>query len=245
MPVEAELAPARSLTLGAPAVALCADEGRLLVLEASGNRVLRLDSTLAPADTVPLTERLVGPAGIAADRFYVYVHDDRTLYRLPKRDPVLAGWLQGVRVAGLAVFAPGEMLVSDAERATVWLKTLFGESRRFLDALELPRPGALAVLPDGMFAALSGGSLLVRFNRAGIVSSRQPLADTVNLMAADGSGRLVLARAGRPELTVIEPDGRSRRFRLAGEPAPSGLAVLPGRAVVLDRDARVISYPLP
>lgn len=245
VPVETELVPVRSITLHGPATALCADGASVLLLEASGARVLRFDSTFAVVETIPLTERVVGPRGIAADRFYIYVHDDRTLYRMQKENPLLAAWLNGVRTVGLAGFAPGEMLVSDADRATIWYKTLFGESRMLLDATDLPRPGSLASLPDGMFAALSGGSIIVRFNRAGIVADRRPLGDTCDLLVADGQGMLYLVRSGRPELLTVRSDGRSSRHRLGDGTVPFGLAVLPGGVVVLDRDSRLLFYPSP
>jgi len=245
VPVEPELAPVRMLVLAAPAAAICADGPDLLVLEASGARVLRFDSTFAAVETIPLTERVVGPRGIAADRFYVYVHDDRTLYRLLKDNPVRVTWMHGVRPVGLAAYAPGEMLISDGERAAIWHKALFSESRRFLDAAELARPGALAALPEGMFAALSGGTGVARFNRAGIVVSRQELAEPVDLMAADRQGGLYLARSGRPEVIHLPSDGRGFRYGFGAGPEPAGLAALPAGIAVLDRDARVLLYRLP
>ena len=247
-PVAAGLNPVRAANLPSPAVAVCADGDGVLALEASGARVLRFDARLVPVETLPLTDRVVGPRGIGADRYYVYVYDERTLYRLLKTKPALSVWLNGIRAVGLAGYAPGEMLVSDGERAAVWLKTLFGESRKFLEAAELARPGALAALPDGEFAALSGGNVIVRFNRAGIVTSRQILADTVDLMVADRAGTLYLARSGRPELILLRPDGRSFRYELHGldsPPVPYGLAFGPDGLVLLDQDVRLLVYAPP
>ena len=115
----ARLTAEHSVELDGSAVAVCGDGDRLLVLETSGTRIVRLDAELIPVDTVPLTERLVGPRGIAADRFYIYVYDGHVLSRILKEDPVLKPWLNNVRVAGLAVYTPGEMLVSDAERGVI------------------------------------------------------------------------------------------------------------------------------
>ena len=149
-----DLAVSASLELAGPAVDLCRDGEDLLVLEASGTRVLRLGFDLAIEDTVVLSERLEWPRGIAADRYYIYVHEDEILYRLLKDELELTAWLNNVRVAGLASYAPGEMLVSDEDRGMVWYKTLFGESRRFLDVSDIGRPGALTRLPEDEFAAL-------------------------------------------------------------------------------------------
>lgn len=245
VPVEDEVAPVRELRLAAPAAAICADGTDLLVLDASGARVLRFDSSFASVETIPIAERIVGPRGIAADRFYIYVHDDRTLYRLLKDNPVLVTWMHGVRPVGLAGYAPGEMLISDAERAAIWHKALFSESRRFLDAAELPRPGALASLPDGMFAALSGRTAFVRFNRAGIIVDRQELAGPADLLAADPAGTLFLGRNGGRDVIQLRPDGRGFRYGLGAGAEVAGLAALPTGLAVLDRDARVLLYRLP
>lgn len=246
--VEDGLVPSLSHATGGQLAGICADGDDVLVLEASGARILRFDSKLGQVETLSLTNRVVAPRGIAADQFYVYVFNDRTLFRLLKKDPLLRTWLHGVRTTGLAGFSPGEMLVSDAERGAVWLKTMFGDSRVFLAAADLVRPGQLAALPDGMFAALSGDNVIVRFNRAGIVSSRNTLPGQFDLMVADHLGSLYLALSGHPELVVVKTDGRSLRYRLLGvtdAPVPVGLAISTRGLVVLDRDARLLLYQLP
>jgi hypothetical protein len=60
----ARLSAERSVELDGSAVAVCSDGDYLLVLEASGTRIVRLDAELVPVETIPLTERLVGPAAL-------------------------------------------------------------------------------------------------------------------------------------------------------------------------------------
>jgi hypothetical protein len=129
-----QLEPWVTAELGSSAAAICGDGEMLLVLENSGTRIIRLaidDWRLAsaPQETLPLTERVTAPAGIAADRFYIYVYDDHMLYRMSKDKLSLQPWLNNVRVAGLAGFEPGVTLVSDADRNAIWSKGFFGESR--------------------------------------------------------------------------------------------------------------------
>ena len=111
----AQLEPEATVQLGSPAVCICRDGDGLLALENSGTRIIRYsfrDSALgtvpvrgqspwrlasAPQETLPLTERLTAPAGVAADRFYVYVFDDHVLSRMSKEKLSLEAWLGNVR----------------------------------------------------------------------------------------------------------------------------------------------------
>ena len=97
----ARLEPEATVELGSPAAAICQDGEGLLVLENSGTRVIRYTMALSILDTIPLTERVTAPAGIAADRFYIYIYDDRTLYRTSRDKLNLQPWVGDVRVAGL------------------------------------------------------------------------------------------------------------------------------------------------
>ena len=232
-----------SLELAGPAVAICPDRGRLVLLESSGARLVVLDSALTPVDTIPLTTRLAAPRGVAADRFYFYAYDDEVLYRALKNDLVLKPWVSRVYVAGLAGYAAGEMLVSDDERSAVWYKTIFGESRRFLDATAASDPGPIVSLPEGMFCVLDQGRRLVFFNRAGIVTRAVRLAGFHNLMASDETGALYLTGSGSNRITRVSDKGQlvCELVRVKGV---EGIATLPGRLVVLDSGARVAVYPL-
>jgi hypothetical protein len=240
----ASLALIDTLRLATPAAGICRDGDGVVVFEGTGDRLVRLSAGLAPEETIPVSERLTPAKGVQSDRFYYYVWDDKTIYRMSKEKLVLLPWLGNVRVAGMASYAPGEMLVSDAERGVVWYKTVFGESRRFMDAADLSRPGALAALPDGEFCAITGRGRLAFFNRSAIVVRTMPLPEADNLVAADESGKLYLLERGRPVLRVIR-NGRTSSYELAGTTSPSGMTLLEDRLVILDTDTRLVTYALP
>lgn len=238
------LEPVMSVRLAGPTAGICADGDDLVVLDASGTRLLILDSLLSPKDTIPLTERLAAPRRVAADRFYYYVSDDQVLYRLPKRDLKLATWLSRVRVSGLANFAPGEMLISDEERSTVWYKALFGESRRFLDVASVRRPGPIAVLSDGGFCLLDARDQLVYFNRVGVVTRRAGLGGGYDFLAADRDGSIYLSGVGTNTITRMSGDSQLR-FDLSGVKSVAGIALLTGGLAVLDANSTIQLYRLP
>jgi hypothetical protein len=238
------LAPVDSLRPAVPAAGICVDGEYLVLLEQSGTRLLRFGPDLVPFDTVPLSERLAAPEGVAADRFYYYVYDGKALYRIAKDKLVLQSWLGNVRVAGLAGYSAGEMLVSDADRGVVWYKTLFGDSRTFLDRSTIKEPGNLVALPDGEFCVLSAGQELVWFNRAGIVTRRQRLAQRYGCMTAGGAGRLVLGVKDQAGALVV--DGTSQTTYEFGRCfGIASLAVLQDRVFVLDRAGMVEAYRMP
>jgi len=242
--VVASLALIDTLRLATPAAGIGRDGDGVTVLESTGDRLVRLSAGLAPEETIPVSERLTPARGVQSDRFYYYVWDDKTVYRMSKEKLVLLPWLGNVRVAGMARYAPGEMLVSDAERGVVWYKTLFGESRKFMGAADVSWPGALAALPDGEFCAITGNGRLAFFNRSAIVVRTMPLPGAANLVAADESGRLYLLERGRPALRVIK-DGKTSTYELAGTTSPSGMTLLKDRLVILDTDTRLVTYALP
>ena len=238
------LSPVDTLRLATPAAGICRDGDALLVLESAGERVLEFSNQLVPGETLPLTKRVAPARGIDADRFYVYVYDDQTMFRMSKEKLELSAWLGNLRVSGMASYAPGEMLVSDAERGFILYKTVFGESRRFLDAADVSRPGALATLPDGQFCAVSGSNRLVFFNRSAVVLRSAPLPGGCDLLAADDRGGLYLVRRGVPVLWVIR-NTRASSYELTGAGSPSGLALTQDRIAILDADTRLLTYALP
>jgi hypothetical protein len=233
-----------SVELATPAAGFCRDGDGLLVLENSGTRVLRLDRSLVTRDTLPLSERITAPAGIEADRFYVYVYDNNVLSRMSKEKLVLQSWLGNVRVAGLAGFDVGVMLVSDASRGSVWYKGLFGESRRFISQSEIARPGAMAALPGGMFAAVDGGSKLVFFNRTGVVSKRLAVPEGTDLIVSDADGALWLGRKGQAAIWRLA-DGMLAGFALPDSTSPVALAAFPDAIAVLDAGSSIILFAAP
>jgi len=238
-----------SVGLGSPAVGICRDGDGLLVLENSGTRIIRLaidDWRLAsaPQETLPLSERLTAPAGVAADRFYFYLYDDHVLYRMSKEKLDLQAWLGNVRVAGLASFESGIMLVSDGDRGAIWYKGLFGESRQFITGAEVARPGAMVALPDGGFAVVSAASKLVYFNRSGVVLRTVPLPDGSDLLAGDETGELCIGQRGKALVWVLK-DNRLTGFRLPDSVSPLSFVVVGGRLVVLDAGMRLGVYRLP
>jgi len=267
----AQLEPEATVELGSPAVGICRDGDGLLVLENSGTRVVRYgfrnpalgtDSgrrepvlgtvpvrgqspfALAALDTLPLTERVTAPAGVTADRFYIYVHDDHVLYRMSKEKLTLQAWLGNVRVAGLASFESGMMLVSDGDRGAIWYKGLFGESRQFISGAEVARPGAMVALPDGAFAVVSASSMLVYFNRSGVVLRSVPLPTGCDLLAGDETDELCIGQRGQPLVWVLKGN-RLTGYRLSDSVSPLSFAVVGGSLAVLDAGTRIRVYRMP
>ncbi len=241
---ESPFVPYDSLVLQSPARAVGRDGDGLVVLEASGTRLLRFVPGEPGVDTIPLSRRLAAPAGVMADRYYFYLYDESVLYRASKRDLEMKSWLNNVRVAGLAGYAPGEALVADRERGVVWLKTLFGESREFFTAGEINRPGPLAALGDGVFRLLAGPNILYDFDRAGIVDRRTELPGEYDLMAVDGQGRSYLFRRAVPHVLLAGP-GRPVLHRLDGCQDPVSVAIVGDLLAVLDGESRITFYRLP
>ena len=263
----AQLEPEATVELGSSAAAIGQDGETLLVLENSGTRVVRYsfrDSALGTVppetmndergtlnvggralsilDTIPLTDRVTAPAGIATDRFYLYIYDDHTLYRTSKDKLNLQPWLGDVRVAGLASFEPGIMLVSDADRNVIWYKGLFGESRLFLSSAEAARPAAMVALRDGGFAVLRPASRLLLFlNRSGVVMRSVSLPAACDLLAANEQGTLCMGVRGKPQVWVLEA-GKMTGYSLPDSVSPLSFAVVGNRLVVLDAGTRLGVY---
>jgi hypothetical protein len=233
-----------SLTLAAPAAGICRDGDRVVVLDAGGDRLLRMSVRLVPQETIPLSRRLVGPRGVKADRFYYYVWDADVVWRMAKEKLVLNSWLGNVRVAGMAGFSPGEMLVSDANRQVVWLKTVFGESRSFLTESELRQPGPVAPLPEGRFCIISGSGQLAYVNRSGVVTGSIRIPEGTDVVESDERGSVYLMESGVPVLWVLV-QGTLTAFALPACSSPTGLAVLSSVVVVLDAGTRVLAYARP
>ena len=233
------LEPEATVELASSAAAVCPDGEPLLVLENSGIRVVRYTLSLAVVDTIPLTARVTAPAGIAADRFYIYIYDDHTLYRMSREKLNLLPWLGDVRVAGLAGFEPGIMLVSDADRGAVWYKGLFGESHMFISSAEIARPGAMVALPDGDFAVLSTASrLLYFFNRSGVVTRSVTLPAACDLLAANRQGTLCLGLRGKPQVWVWRV-GKMTGYSLPDATSPVSIAMVGDRLALLDAGTRL------
>jgi len=234
--------PLDSIVLARPAVDITTDGERLLLLENSGTRIVTLSPALAPGETIPLTTRLAAPLGIRADPYYIYVFDHTTLYRMSKEKLVLSVWLNSIRVAGLANYAPAEMLVSDAVRGVVWYKTLFQESRLFLDASDVSKPGPIVTLPDGLFGVVTAGSRLVCVNRTGIRVRSLPLPAGTDLIVADPSGRLYAGNRGKPLVWTGTP---WCGYELVGCASPVSFALGSDRLFVLDSGTRILTYSVP
>jgi len=227
------------VSLDLPVADICRDSSGVALLEAGGARIVRLDSRLVPFDTIPMTKRLAGVRGCAADPYYYYVYDDRNLYRMARVTETLAVWLGNVRPAGIASFATGEALISDELHGLVFYKTLFGSSRRFLTAADLPQPGALAATASGQFCALSGSRTLVFFNRTGVIARRINLPSPCDLLAADDS-TVYLAQRGVPVILTFARE-RLESWSLPSSTSPGRLVALDDRLVVLDSGKRLLA----
>jgi hypothetical protein len=239
-----QIEPLRSIVLDSDVTDFCLDGPRLLLLENSGTRVIAWDTGFAAAETIPVSSRVYPARGIYADRYYIYVYDERTLYRIPKDNYLLSPWLNNVRVAGIAGYAPAEVLVSDEERQRVWLKTMFGESRVFLDRADVNRPGALTAFPGGVYGVISEHRRLLKVNRAGIVLRSIPLPQPVDMLAADEQGRAFLMRRGVNFIYLITENG-SFFYILNGVVNPVALRCLAGRIFILDNGRRIVIFPVP
>ncbi len=241
----AQLEPEQTIELGSSAAGICRDGETLFVLENSGTRVVRYTMALSILDTIPLTERVTAPAGIVADRFYIYIYDGHRLYRMSKDKLSLQPWLGNVRVVGLAGFEPGIMLVSDADRNAIWYKGLFGESRMFISSAEVARPGAMVALKDGNFAVVSAASrLLFFFNRSGVVTRSLSLPAACDLLVGNGQGTLCMGVRGKPQVWVLR-DGRMTGYSLPDSVSPLSFAVAGGSLAVLDAGTRIRVYRIP
>jgi len=237
-----QLEQAATAELGSSAAAICQDGETLLVLENSGTRVVRYTAALEIVDTIPLTERVTAPFGIAADRFYIYIYDDHTLYRMSRDKLTMQAWLGDVRVAGLAGFEPGIMLVSDADRNSIWYKGLFGESRRFIGAAEIARPGAMVALQDGSFAVVSPASrLLFFFNRSGVVTRSLSLPAACDLLVVGEQGLLCMGVRGKPQVWVLEGN-RMTGYSLPESVSPLSIALVGRSLAVLDAGTKLSVY---
>jgi hypothetical protein len=255
-----QLEPEATVELGSSAAGVCRDGEELLVLENSGTRVVRYGTAtttsgtvpvrgqspfaLVVLDTLPLTERVTAPAGVSADRFYVYVYDDHALYRMSKEKLSLQPWAINVRVVGLAVFESGTVLFSEESRGSIWYKGLFGESRRFMSDAEVARPGAMAALGGGDFAVLSGTERLVYFNRSGVVQRTLAIPAGCDLLTGGDKGALFIGQRGEPQVWMLE-ENRMTGFRLPDSVSPLSIAAVRDRLVVLDAGARVSLYRVP
>lgn len=233
-----------TVATGGEVVDICVDGGKVLLLDGSGTRVIVLNSEFAVKETIPLEKRLVPSRGISADRYYIYLYDDKTLYRLAKDKLTMSVWLNNLWVAGLASYAPGEMLVSDRGRRIIWFKTLFGESRTFLDQGEVVQPGAMAIFPEGIFGVLEAPNRLLKVNRAGIVLGSFLVPEGVDLLTADKNGGAWVARRGEKVVWLVE-NGGVKGFELPGTTNLRAIAAGDDKLVVLNGTTRILVYLLP
>ncbi len=224
---------------------ICADGKKILLLSSSGTRILALDWQNRRVDTIPLNTRVIPPRGIASDRYYIYVYNDKTLYRLAKDNWTMVAWLNNIRVTGLANYAPGEMLVSDKEREVIWRKTLFRESRTFLDRGDnITRPGAMALFPDGVFGVLVAPDFLVKVNRAGIVFNRCKVPQGIEMLVTDKNGQAFLMQRGKSVIWILR-DNTINGYELPRTLNPIGIAIIEDQIAVLDSGTKIIFYSIP
>ncbi len=225
--------------LSSPVVDICVDGKSVLALDVGGGRLLRFTPELLPVDTVVLPQRVVNARGCASDRAYFYLWNDHNLYRLQRAADSLALWLGNVRLAGIASYGVGEALVADAQQGAVFLKTVFGASRRFLPAADLPRPGPMAALSSDEFCALSGTTRLVFFNRTGAVLREMKLPTSCNLLAT-ANGNIYVARSGAGEVFRLA-GGKFLRILLPEGVRPERIVAIEDRLIVLTAGWRLVA----
>ncbi len=235
--------PAEVLTLATPAAAVASDIGRVAVIELDGSRIVAFDAAFRPVDTLILSPKLAGVRGLLADRFYYYIADDSRVWRLGRADGRLETWLTNVQVVGMAGYAPGEILLADAQRRSIWHKAMFMQSRRLVDPSGIRDPGAIAALIDGSFVVLSGGDAVVRIDRSGVTVAQSARPAGTDLVGADAAGRIYLMRRGGPALWRLDDAGIAQ-YELVQAGSPDGFAVTDSGLVVLDRSSRLILYRL-
>lgn len=238
------LFPTANIRLLSPVASVSADGANLLAAEETGERILVFDHLLQPKETLTLTRRLTAPRGLTADRHYIYLYDDNALYRYSRSRHDVEVWLADLKVAGIVTYAPAEVLVSDARRGLVWRKGFFGDSRVFLDAVDIASPASLAQLGEGMFAVLGAAGRVIVVNRAGIIEQRLVVGSGFGRMGSDRRSRLIFYRAGSS--TVLVTDLRRReQLELDGVRRIVDMAVWADRLVVLDGTDRLVAYDLP
>jgi len=235
--------PIRTIFLSTEIQDFCRDGNNFLLLEQSGARIIAYDSEFTVAETIPISISILSPRGIYADRFYIYLYDEQTIYRLSRDSRLIQPLVHNVRVSGVIQYAPGELLVSDKERKQVWLKTLFGESRGFLDRSDVKNPGALTLFSDGSYGLIANGERLVKFNRAGIITGDWKLSQSVDLLTSDFKDRVLLMRRGKSKLWVLSAS--LAEYSLHDVSNPVQIQCLGNRIFVLDNYRRIVVYPLP
>ncbi|MEO0073965.1 MAG: hypothetical protein ABIK43_04835, partial [candidate division WOR-3 bacterium] len=242
--VATRLFPGASLRLTGPVACICPDGTDLLAVEESGERILVFNQALQIRETLAMPNRLVVPRGLAAIRHYVYVYDDRTLYRYNRGRRELEACLVDVKLAGIVGYSPAEVLVSDALRGVVWRKGLWGGSRVFLDATDILHPTALAELEEGMFAVLGSAGQVIVVNRAAIVERRLVVGREFQRMSSDRKSRLIFYSA-ETRFVMVMDNRQQERFELDGINHIADLAVWPDRLIVLDGPSRLVVYEFP
>lgn len=235
--------PIKTIFLGTEIRDFCRDGNNFLLLEQSGARIRAYDSEFTAAETIPVSINILSPRGIYADRFYIYLYNEQTIYRLSKDSRLIQPLVNNVRVSGVIQYAPGELLISDNERKQVWLKTFFGESRVFLDRSDVKNPGALTLFSDGSYGLIANGERLVKINRAGIITGDWKIPQSVDLLTSDFKGRALLMQRGKSVLWVFS--GSVTEYSLHDVSNPVQLQCLGNRIFVLDNYRRIVVYPLP
>ncbi|MEO0026231.1 MAG: hypothetical protein ABIK54_05695 [candidate division WOR-3 bacterium] len=233
--------PIKTIFLSTEVQDFCRDGNNFLLLEQSGARIRAYDSEFTVAETIPVS--ILSPKGIYADRFYIYLYNEQTIYRLSKDSRLIQPLVNNVRVSGLIQYAPGELLISDKERKQVWLKTLFGESRVFLDRSDVKNPGALTLFSDGSYGLIANGERLLRINRAGIITGDWRIPQSVDLLTSDFKDRALLMRRGKSMLLVLS--GSLVEYSLHDVSNPVQIQCLGNWIFVLDNYRQIVVYPLP
>jgi DNA-binding beta-propeller fold protein YncE len=155
----------------------------------------------------------------------------------------------GGELAFLAVEPDGNLLVSDAKRASVLRYDpngrLLSEWGPQLGSIQLVEPAGVAVAGDNYYVLDRGNQSIVRLDRAGqpqAVINLQPLGTYgLNGLAIDAAGNLYAADTGRNRILVFSPAGQYMKAighggsDLGGFTQPMMLAFAPdGGLVVTD-----------
>jgi len=238
-----------SAQLPGPATGMSADRDGLLLVDNSGTEIYRLDFNLKPQPSIALGSRMSGIRGLAADAFFVYLYDDKHVYRFDRASGEIAQVTSGIDCQSAVVMAGGELALIDGAGDRILLL----DPSQNVTTLNTDYPGlqpaALAVGNDGNFQVLNRTRReVVVLSRIGEMVRSFAVPGTGVRIAVDDSLRLyVLERTGT-RIWQISPNGRTVQVdatQLSVNFVGSEIVLFKNWLFVLDHDSRVLKFRIP